>query len=99
MGGKDLGGNEIGSPRGTHFRNGFGESGFEITLDVTNRVALLPSGQPVGFSFQRPDSDLAVSILDPRAGAIQFTGARFPFAGPSRLSPAHPHRVPAVVGP
>jgi hypothetical protein len=48
---------EFGSPRGTLFLNGFGESGFEPTLGVTNRVALLPSRQPVGFSFQRPDSD------------------------------------------
>jgi hypothetical protein len=46
-----------GSPRGTHLRNGFGESGFETTLGVTNRVALLPSGQSVGSRFQRPDSD------------------------------------------
>src|ERR1035438_7494211 len=47
----------FGSPRGTALRNGFGESGFEATLAGTNRVALLPRGQPVGFSFQRPDSD------------------------------------------
>lgn len=47
----------VGSPRGTLFRNGIGELGFETTLGVTNRVELLPSRQPVGFSFQRPDSD------------------------------------------
>src|ERR1035441_8339226 len=53
------------SPRGTHLRNGFGESGFETTLHATNRtagqefhrsswrVALLPSGQRVGLQFSK----------------------------------------------
>src|SRR5664280_2291280 len=57
---------KLGSPRRTPLRNGFGESGFEATLAGTNRVALLPSKQPVGFSFQRPDSDSRHAGIPPQ---------------------------------
>ena len=43
----------LGSPRETHLRNGFGESGFETTIASTNGVALLPSGQRVGLQFSK----------------------------------------------
>ena len=52
----------------THLRNGFGESGFETTLGVTNRVALLPSRQPVDFGFQRPDSDFQHAVVEADGG-------------------------------
>ena len=58
----------LGSPRGTHLRNGFGESGFETTLGVTNRVALLPSRQPVDFGFQRPASDSQHTVVKADCG-------------------------------
>jgi hypothetical protein len=63
------------SPRGTSLRNGFGETGFEATRAGTNRVAMLPSWQPVGFSFQRPDSDSKHNgIPVPRAGRNEADG-------------------------
>src|ERR1035438_4412432 len=52
----------------THLRNGFGESGFETTLGVTNRVALLPSKQPVDFGFQRPESDSQHAVVKADGG-------------------------------
>src|ERR1035441_4720541 len=58
----------LGSPRGAHLRKGFGESGFETTLGVTNRVALLPSRQPVDFGFQRPDSDSQHNVVKADCG-------------------------------
>src|ERR1017187_10469181 len=58
----------LGSQRGTHLRNGFGESGFETTLGVTNRVALLPSRQPVDFGFQRPESDSQHAVVKADGG-------------------------------
>jgi hypothetical protein len=65
---------QISSPRGTSLGNGFGETGFYATLAGTNRVALLPSRQPVGFSFQRPDSDsehtYTGSLQGSRASAV-----------------------------
>ena len=51
--------------RGNPLRNGFGESGFEMTSDATNRVALLPSGQRVGLhcsQSHRPNSDLLATL-------------------------------------
>lgn len=51
----------FGSPRGTAFRNGFGETSFAATLAGTNRVALLPNGQPVGSVFK--DRTATLSIL------------------------------------
>jgi len=63
----------------THLRNGFGESGFETTLGVTNRVALLPSRQPVDFGFQRPDNDSQLTVVmaeGPRPTRIWIAGGQ-----------------------